>query len=98
MTNIYSSSYVSLTDQTTSFVAESMSGGDVCVTIKTGDYLDNNEKYISSVMNHTFIMTLDQVKTLRLILGDYLMNNRETPEPTINDIKRSIEETEGVNL
>jgi hypothetical protein len=98
MTSIYSSSYVSLTDVTASFATDTMSDKSVAVTIKASDYLDKGDRTMLSNIGYTFTMTLDQVKTLRLVLGDYLMTHRETPEPTINDIKRSIEETEGVNL
>lgn len=101
MKHLYSTQYVSLNDSKVEFaVYDSMADGTHNLRIKAAEVLHADKggwdtESLMATADFTFNLSVKQIESLVDTLGTFLEQLR--PEPTINDIKRMIEETEGVS-
>lgn len=101
MKHIYTTHYSSLYDSKVDFgVSDSMSDNTHNLRIKAHEVLRADKggwdtETLIATAEYSFNLSISQIENLVDTLGLFLEQLR--PEPTINDIKRSIEESEGVN-
>ena len=101
MKHLYTTQYASLFDSKVEFVvSDSMADGTHNLRFKAHEVLHDksggwDSESLIATAEYSFNLSIKQIEQLVDTLGAFLEQLR--PEPTINDIKRMIEESEEVS-
>ena len=87
----FSNTYLSVTDLTVEYDFHEMSDGSTTLNIETQDSLHMGDNALLAINKVSINMTSAQLRALSRAITQHLMTN---DGPTINDIIKSIEESE----